>query len=324
MGDFCLDRYLEIDPRRSEVSIETGLPVYNVVKVRAQAGAAGTILNNLVALGVGAIYPIGFCGEDSEGNELRHALAANRAVRLDGFLETKERVTFSYGKPLIIEPGKPPRELNRFDTKNWSPTPGAVEESLIDSLMQLSPKLDAIIVLDQVDMAGTGVVTPRVLKALGQLAEERPKRVMIGDSRRGLRDWPTVAFKMNAAELATLTGEPANSDIKEMERVAGSLARRHGRSVFVTLAERGIIGATPAGEIEHAPALPLRGPIDIVGAGDAVSANLAVSLAAGATLKESLEIANAAASDVIHQLGTTGAATTGAIGALLMTSQVGA
>ena len=41
VGDFCLDRYLEIDPMKQETSLETGLPVYNVVKVRAQPGAAG-------------------------------------------------------------------------------------------------------------------------------------------------------------------------------------------------------------------------------------------------------------------------------------------
>ena len=35
-GDFCLDRYLEIDASKSELSIETGLPVHNVVNVRAQ------------------------------------------------------------------------------------------------------------------------------------------------------------------------------------------------------------------------------------------------------------------------------------------------
>jgi len=50
VGDFCLDRYLEIDPDRAETSIETGLPVHNVIRVRAQPGGAGTILNNLVAL----------------------------------------------------------------------------------------------------------------------------------------------------------------------------------------------------------------------------------------------------------------------------------
>jgi bifunctional ADP-heptose synthase (sugar kinase/adenylyltransferase) len=45
-----------------------------------------------------------------------------------------------------------------------------------------------------------------------------------------------------------------------------------------------------------------------VGAGDAVTANLTAALAAGAELREALELANAAASVVIHQLGTTGTA----------------
>ena len=73
-GDFFLDRYLHIDPAKAETSIETGLPVHNVVEVRSQPGAAGTILNNLVALGVGEIHTIGFCGADGEGYELRRAL----------------------------------------------------------------------------------------------------------------------------------------------------------------------------------------------------------------------------------------------------------
>jgi len=45
-----------------------------------------------------------------------------------------------------------------------------------------------------------------------------------------------------------------------------------------------------------------------VGAGDAVTANLAAALATGAKLREAVELANAAASVVIHQLGTTGTA----------------
>ena len=76
MGDFFLDRYLHIDPAQDETSIETGLTVYNVVEVRSQPGAAGTILNNLVALGIGEVHAVGFCGDDGEGYELRRALAA--------------------------------------------------------------------------------------------------------------------------------------------------------------------------------------------------------------------------------------------------------
>src|SRR4051812_40505536 len=83
VGDFCLDRYLEIDPARKETSIETGLPVHNVTNVRSQPGAAGTILNNLVALGISEIYPVGFAGDDGEGFELERSLSMKPGVRLD-------------------------------------------------------------------------------------------------------------------------------------------------------------------------------------------------------------------------------------------------
>jgi bifunctional ADP-heptose synthase (sugar kinase/adenylyltransferase) len=65
------------------------------------------------------------------------------------------------------------------------------------------------------------------------------------------------------------------------------------------------------------PTFAIRGPIDIVEAGDSVSANLAMALAAGATICEAMEIAMAAASIVIHQVGTTGTATPADIGALM-------
>src|SRR5262245_20587998 len=74
IGDFCLDRYLDIDPRLREVSIETGREVHNVVQVRAMPGGAGTVLNNLVALGIGALTPVGIAGDDGEGYELTRAL----------------------------------------------------------------------------------------------------------------------------------------------------------------------------------------------------------------------------------------------------------
>lgn len=317
VGDFCLDRYLEIDPARPETSIETGLPVHNVVNVRSQPGAAGTILNNLVALGVGAIYPVGFCGEDGEGFELQRALRAKAGVRLDHFLPTAQRRTFTYCKPLVLEPGQPPRELNRLDSKNWSPTPAEVEDRLRDSVRQLAGQVDAIIVLDQVDLANTGVVTRRVLETLGEVARANPAKLVIADSRRGLRDFPPVTFKMNGAELASLTGAGELKELDAVRRQASALAARNRQSVFVTLAERGIVGARPDGAVEHAPSLPLRGEIDIVGAGDSVTANLTCALAAGATPREAMELAMAAASIVIHQLGTTGTASVPQIRELL-------
>ncbi|HXP61337.1 MAG TPA: PfkB family carbohydrate kinase [Dongiaceae bacterium] len=309
LGDFCLDRYLEIDPAKAETSLETGLPVHNVVHVRAQPGGAGTILNNLCALQVGHIYPIGFAGDDGEGYELSRALEQRPGVRLGFFLRTVQRRTFTYCKPLVLTPQKPPVELNRLDLKNWTPTPSLVQGLMIGRLLEAAKVIDALIVLDQVDIPETGVVTQRMLSNLGDQLRSNPDLLVLADSRRGLRGFPPVVFKMNAAELAAMIGARTDLDFNEIKGAARELADANHRAVFVTLAERGMIGAGPGGQVEHVPALPVRGEIDIVGAGDAVSANLAAALAAGASLLEALELASAAAAVVIHKLGTTGTAT---------------
>jgi rfaE bifunctional protein kinase chain/domain len=314
IGDICLDRYFDIDPARQEISIETRLPVHNIARVRCQPGAAGTILNNLAALGVQP-FSVGLCGEDGEGWELERALA-----RLPGthrLVRNSALRTFTYTKPLVHRPHQPPEELSRLDLKNWDPTPHAVETTLLESFDAIAPSLHAVLVMDQVDVPDTGVVTRRVRDAVGRFAAEHPSVPVIADSRRGLRDWPPMIFKMNAAELAALTHSSPAADVATTGEHAVRLARSSGRPVFVSLSERGILAGMPGGTTAHAPALPERGPIDIVGAGDSVTANLACALAAGATVAEALEIAMAAASVVIHQLGTTGTATPTQIAELL-------
>ena len=298
VGDFSCDRYLEIDPAKKETSIETGLPVHNVTNVRAQPGAAGTVLANLAALGVGELWPVGFRGCDGEGFELQRALEQLPGVKMNYFFESETQRTFTYCKPLVMEPGQPPRELNRLDTKNWHPTPEALQKKLADAVSALADEVDAVIVLDQVDEPETGVVTQSLLAAIDEI---KTQTLVIGDSRRGLKNWPHIIYKMNAAELARFTED-------EPKTAAGDLARQTGQPVFVSLAEKGILGAAPNRAVTHSLAEPVRGEIDIVGAGDAVTANLAAALAASATLPESLELANRAASVVIHKLGTTGTA----------------
>jgi len=315
VGDFCLDRYLEIDPARTETSIETGLPVYNVVSTRAQPGAAGTVLNNLVALGIGTIFPVGFCGEDGEGWELRRALQFLSGVSLEHFFATPERRTFTYCKPLVLELSGPPRELNRLDSKNWTPTSSGVSSRVVAAIDALLPAVDAVIILDQVDHAETGVVTSSVLSRFA--APVAREKLVIADSRRGLRGYPPVVYKMNAAELAALSGVAGMLAVEAVHKRARELAERNGRDVFVTLSERGLVGATARGEVSQVPTFPVRGPIDIVGAGDSVTANLTAALAGGASIEEALTLAAAASSIVIHQLGTTGTASVPQIAELM-------
>jgi rfaE bifunctional protein kinase chain/domain len=305
IGDYCLDRYLEINPARTETSIETGLPVHNVERVRPQPGAAGTVLNNLVALGVGKIYPIGFCGDDGEGYELRRALKALSGVDLTHFLQSTDRHTFTYTKPLLVAPGGPPRELSRLDTKNWTPTPELLSKKLAHSLVELLDECDAVIVMDQAELENTGTVTTHVLTALRAHGQ---RKLVIADSRRGLGHFPPCLFKMNTAELGILFNCADTLNESQIRSFALELAKRNRYPAVVTMAERGLLGANPDGTIFYTPALPPRGSIDIVGAGDSVTANLTAALAAGGTLEDALSMAALASSVVIHQLGTSGSA----------------
>ena len=225
VGDYSCDRYLEIDPSKEEISIETNLPVYNVTKVRAQPGASGTVLNNLAALGAAELWPVGFCGSDGEGFELQRALKKLPGVQMDYFFESEEQRTFTYCKPLVMNPAKPPRELNRLDSKNWHPTPQPLQEQLAGAVGGLARKVDAIIVLDQVDEPETGVVTQNLLHAINDI---RDQTLIIGDSRRGLKGWPDIIYKMNMDELTRLTGKPG----KQAKEASSQLAEETGQPVF--------------------------------------------------------------------------------------------
>src|SRR5438876_11529162 len=83
LGDLFLDRYLDIDAALNEPSIETGLDAYQVVRVRSYPGAAGTVINNLTALGVKQIHSISIIGDDGEGHELLQTLSKQERVRTD-------------------------------------------------------------------------------------------------------------------------------------------------------------------------------------------------------------------------------------------------
>lgn len=307
VGDLCLDRYLEIDPEIQEISIETGLPVYNVINVRAQPGAAGTILLNLCALGVAEVYPVSFYGLDGEGFELEQALIRLPGVKFEGLIKTDQRRTFTYGKPLLLQRGGPPRELNRLDIKNWTPTPKALRLQLTERLENLWPRLDGIAVLEQAEQPETGVICPEILNKLQVLASKDQQKPILADSRRGLTGWPKFIYKMNRHELSKLAGQEVNN-FKQAAYFAKKLSEQTGHRVFVTLAEEGLLGCGPNEQVYHMPALPVRGPIDIVGAGDAVTANLLTAIVAGASTAEALLLAGLAASIVIHQIGTTGSA----------------
>lgn len=305
LGDLFLDRYLDIDAALTEPSLETGLDAYQVTRVRSCPGAAGTVVNNLAALGVGRIYPISLIGDDGEGCELRQALDALGVVDTNGVYFWEGRRTPAYTKPMLHRAGEPPRELNRLDIKNRTPLPPAAEDLLLKALADAWDRLDALVVLDQVSEAECGVVTARVRERLATLAGRRPALFVLADSRERIGLFRSVALKPNRRECLLATGE------QDLSAAVARLARLAGRPVFCTCGEEGMLLADPerGGSLARIAGYAVDGPTDPVGAGDSTSAGIVCARAAGATPEQAAAFGCLAASITVQQIGTTGTAT---------------
>ncbi len=307
LGDFFLDMYFELAPALVETSVETGRHAHQVTCVRHAPGAAGTVVNNLAALGVRQIAALGVTGEDGNGWELRRDL---KALGCDVTHLHAERafMTPVYLKPRDKTCASLDGEHDRYDIKNRSPLPGRAGAALLESLDAVLPHVDALIVMDQVPEEGCGVMSPTLIAALAERVLKFPEIVFWADSRRRICKYRRITVKLNQFELVGERKPLPGSSVPEEKLCAAmnALAATVGAPVFVTAEHRGVrvSGAEPV----TVPPVRVAGPIDPTGAGDSFTAGAVAALVAGATAPEAALVGNLAASVTIRQLGTTGTA----------------
>ena len=111
-----------------------------------------------------------------------------------------------------------------------------------------------------------------------------------------------VILKPNEDELLGLV-----EDTSDPESAAGQLSKQTGRPVVLTRGATGII-TSDGTDTWTIPGIPVPDPIDIVGAGDSVSASVISALAADASLPDAALLGVLSSSITIQQLGTTGTA----------------
>lgn len=308
LGDFFLDKYLEVDPQLAEPSLETGRTAHQVIAVRKSPGAAGTVVNNLAALGAGRLHALGAVGDDGEAFDLVQGLAL-LGCSTAGLLRSAEMMTPTYLKPR--DHGVPglAGEHSRYDTKNRRRTPSAIVSQLATQLDAVLPDIDALVVMDQVELADCGVVTAAMRAALGEHAARHPQVLFWADSRRHIREFRQVVIKPNQFEaVGRLNPLPGDEVSLTDLRLALTRLRGHTeRPVFVTCGERGILVSDP--EPQLVPSVVVKGPIDPTGAGDSATAGAVLAMACNATPAEAALVANLVASVTVQKLGTTGTAT---------------
>ncbi len=309
-GDFFVDKILLIDNRLDEPSVETCLTAYQIVEKRIEPGAAGTVVNNLSALGVGTLHAIGVAGQDGEGYELQSRLDA-KGVEHSRIIHAGDWFTPTYIKPMFMRP-EGLEESNRLDIRNRkAPLSREVERALIDNLEAMAGSLDALIVLDQLSPDECGVITPAVREALTGIARSHPKLIAYADSRFRPRDFEHFVVKCNHTEAIRMIfpGKDDNgADEALLELCARGIREGTHRDVIVTWGSKGM-GVLSGEQFRLVPTVKVQGKIDICGAGDSATAGLVSALCAGADAFEAAVMGNLAASVTIRQIGRTGVAT---------------
>ncbi len=287
LGDFFLDLYISLDRSLSELSLETNLEAFQAVDIKGLPGAAGVVTNNLVALGT-STSAIAYTGDDGNGYVLRQELH-RRGVNIEHLLQSTERFTPTYIKPMMAEVNGPTIELNRIDVMNRTPNSMELENDIIQRIRTAIQGHDGILVTEQVKDDGRGVLSPRVRTALAEVTLANPDKVIIVDSRHFTAKYELVSLKVNLSE-AIKAARDLDAQIytqKNAGRLKMAIACQHllwekvKRPIFITLGKEGISGCDNREDFYH-PGYQTSGQIDIVGAGDSVLAGCGISLCAGA------------------------------------------
>lgn len=288
VGDLMLDRYIAGVVDR--VSPEAPVPVVRVEEESSAVGGAGNVAANVAALGA-ECRVVGLAGHDASGEAMRAELE-KLGVRTEGLVLSRRRPTTVKTRILARR-----QQVVRFDHEVDADADDQLAAALADTVEELGSSSDVLIMEDY----NKGVLVPQVIRRALDVAERAGLPSVVDPKRRNFFAYGGVTvFKPNAKELEDALGSFIHpGDAAWMEQTRKRLAARH---LLLTLGERGMALQTEAGDLLRVPAVA-RGVYDVSGAGDTVTAVVAVMLAAGASVEEAALLANHAAAIEVGKPG---------------------
>jgi rfaE bifunctional protein kinase chain/domain len=288
VGDVMLDVYLR--GAASRISPEAPVPVVRVEEEWRALGGAANVAANVVALGA-ACELVGCIGQDSPGDGLvaeieRLGIGATGLVRMPGRPTTvKTRVLARH------------QQVARFDHETEAELAPDQAARVVDAVVDRVRLADVLVLEDY----NKGLLTRQVIRDVVAAGAAAGRPVVVDPKLRHFFDYHgATVFKPNQAELAAALRAPVEAhDAAWLEDVRRQLGCEH---LLVTLGEDGMVLLASDGEHLHVPTVA-RSVYDVSGAGDTVTAVLAVALAAGATVQEAAILANHAAGIEVGKAG---------------------
>ena len=302
VGDFCVDAYWTLDRSASEISVETGLRTEAIRQQRYAPGGAGNVVMNLIALGIGRVYPVGVLGNDPFGRELR-LLLSDPHIESAGLISQDEQ----WSTPTYIKPTVDQQEQNRLDLGPFNRLSDESEGSLLSRLDGILGSVSVLLINEQV--TGSIHSSSSFRASLAQILKRHPAVNVIVDSRNYHDSYPNGIHKLNESEFLRASGNGSTSkDLRTLLEEAPALYSRWRAPLIVTRGERGCLVVNER-NVTEVCGLSLSGPTDSVGAGDTFSSAITACLSIGTDLAGAAYVANLAAAVTVRKLFQTGTAT---------------
>jgi D-beta-D-heptose 7-phosphate kinase/D-beta-D-heptose 1-phosphate adenosyltransferase len=291
LGDVMLDEYIWGEVRR--ISPEAPVPVVEMRRRTYVPGGASNTAANVAALG-GEAHLLGVVGEDYQATCLRDTLGKS-GIRNLGLCVDPARLTTI--KTRIVAHSQ---QVVRLDCEQRVPLPPQVEGELLREAEARLGTVDACVISDY----GKGVISERVAGQFIRLARRAGKPVVVDPKGMDYRKYQgATVVKPNTQEAEAVAKQSITDDASLEEVGRRVLEILGGSALLITRGSEGMSLFRPGEPAVHIPTLA-RHVFDVTGAGDTVASVLALGLAAGGSLEDSMDLANRAASLVVAKVGT--------------------
>jgi D-beta-D-heptose 7-phosphate kinase/D-beta-D-heptose 1-phosphate adenosyltransferase len=291
IGDVMLDEYLSGDCSR--ISPEAPVPIVTVTSSRTVLGGAANTSHNITAL-AGHSTLIGCVGADEAGRQFA-ALAASAGI---------DFVPVHRDQPTIrkVRVVGQQQQLVRLDYESPVSNSATIEADTLAAIKSHLPTCSMVVISDY----AKGLLTEALCQRVIAMSRAAGKRVIV-DPRpqhasfyRGC-DYLTPNWK----EALGLLGRPDAAPTPQLiDTVGRELADRFQSCILLTMGAKGITFFDKSGAAQFSEPAVAREVFDVSGAGDTVVAAFSLALAAGASERESIVLANRAAGIAVGKLGT--------------------
>lgn len=293
IGDVMLDKYVYGTITR--ISPEAPVPVVDIDTTEYRLGGAANVANNIKALDAEPIL-IGVIGDDYDSG---HYLDAMRSLKLStvGIFQDKNRPTTA--KTRVIAHSQHVIRVDSEIKENISPQ---MKKKILSFVKANLNDFAAVILQDY----NKGVLTKEMITEIISMCKKAGKPVYVDPKFSNFFEYKDVTvFKPNRKEVGDALGMKLDDD--EMVNLAGRkiIDRLNCEYVVLTRGEKGMMLFDKEKEKTVILNIPTkaRKVADVSGAGDTVISTIAVMLAGGADIIESVMLANQAAGIVCEEVG---------------------